>query len=193
MFFSFVGFTFFSPFLSFLTCRPIFKGEVKLAPPAETPDVDRSGKKKKKKKSKEINEENSLNKVTAAAEAKSAGDLPVTASSECSSVVIECDDVPVVQPKSSPTPAPQLGFPGFASPTVSTPKLSQKSHTAVFLKKALSKSVTPKMKKKAASSVDEVVRPASEPKPKRVNFVLTRNKSQVTVFDNYLFSLLNSD
>jgi hypothetical protein len=37
------------------------------------------------------------------------------------------------------------------------------------------------------------VRPASEPKPKRVNFVLTRNKSQVTVFDNYLFSLLNSD
>ena len=74
-------------------------------------------------------------------------------------------------------PAPLASFPGFEPPEVSTPIL-KKSHTAVFLKKAMSKSVTPKKK---AKSVEEIMakNSSSEPRQKKVNFQLTKNMSQV--------------
>ena len=69
-------------------------------------------------------------------------------------------------------------FPGFEPPQVSTPVL-KKSHTAVFLKKAMSKSVTPKKK---AKNVEKLLikNSSSEPRQKKVNFQLTKNMSQVS-------------
>jgi len=69
--------------------------------------------------------------------------------------------------------APSKGFKGFESPKVSTPK----SHTAVFLKKAMSKSATPKKKLSKIEKL-KATNSASEGRSKKVNFVLTRNTSQ---------------
>ena len=44
----------------------------------------------------------------------------------------------------APSSPPQKGFEDFSAPTITTPKM--KSHTATFLKKAVSKSATPKKK-----------------------------------------------
>jgi len=77
---------------------------------------------------------------------------------------------PVLKPVST-------GFAGFDPPTVSTPTLST---TAVFLKKALSKSATPKKKKGGRlAELKSKELSSSEPRgSKRVNFQLTRNMSQ---------------
>ena len=69
-------------------------------------------------------------------------------------------------------------FPGFEPPQVSTPVL-KKSHTAVFLKKAMSKSVTPKKKAKNVENL-LIKNSSSEPRQKKVNFQLTKNMSQVS-------------
>lgn len=79
--------------------------------------------------------------------------------------------------KLSPVSPVSSGFPEFDSPTVSTPNLA-KSHTAVFLKKAMSKSATPKKKLKRLGE-EQSKSASSEPRLKRVNFALTRNMSQV--------------
>jgi len=73
-------------------------------------------------------------------------------------------------------PEPSQGLPHFEKPKISTPNL-EKSHTALFLKKALSKSATPKKKK---FKLDELrkINASSEPRMKRVNFALTKNASQ---------------
>jgi hypothetical protein len=144
-----------------------YKGAAKLTPAAQSPDVTEHSPKSKKKKEKKNKEkkdnaaDNPFSELSASPVAK----LPVspTSSGEVKS-----------------PPATPKGFPGFSSPTVSTPNLA-KSHTAVFLKKALSKSVTPKVKKSGskAAKMEEIERSASEPRLKKVNFVLTRNKSQV--------------
>jgi hypothetical protein len=66
-------------------------------------------------------------------------------------------------------------LPGFASPEIAPVK----SFTSTFLKKALSKSGTPKKSKdnlKLLKGGEE--KSASEPRKKKINFALTQNKSQ---------------
>ena len=148
-----------------------YKGDIRLAPPAQSPLSDLSPKDKKKKKKKS-------EKTADVSPAKPTSSTSVSPAKE--SPEVKGSRNIVTPPAASPAAAPK-GFPGFSGPTVSTPNLA-KSHTAVFLKKALSKSVTPKMKHKAAGrSNAEVERSASEPRPKKVNFVLTRNISQVCI------------
>ena len=90
--------------------------------------------------------------------------------------------------KLSPVSSPlSTGFPEFDSPKVSTPNLT-KSHTAVFLKKALSKSATPKKKKRLGEELSKNA--SSEPRRKRVNFALTRNMSQVTFLPGVTFFII---
>lgn len=74
-------------------------------------------------------------------------------------------------PASATAPAP--GFPDFESPKMSTPK----SHTAVFLKKAMSKSATPKKKMSKLEGLKQK-NSSSAPRLKKVNFALTKNMSQ---------------
>ena len=88
----------------------------------------------------------------------------------------------------SPVSPVSSGFPEFDSPTVSTPNLA-KSHTAVFLKKAMSKSATPKKKLKRLGE-EQSKSASSEPRLKRVNFALTRNMSQVQNQDVHQKSFL---
>lgn len=74
----------------------------------------------------------------------------------------------------------QEGFPGFDPPSITktTPKASG-TVTASFLKKAMSKSASPKLKK---SKLDQLKMKESltmsEPRKKKVNIALTMNKSQ---------------
>jgi len=65
-------------------------------------------------------------------------------------------------------------LPGFSTPLV-TPV---KSYTSTFLKKALSKSVDPKKVKKEKKASLGKEKCLSEPRKKKVNIVLTQNKSQ---------------
>jgi len=71
-------------------------------------------------------------------------------------------------------PAQPVGFKDFASPTVTTP--GKNTHTAQFLKKALSKSNTPKKK---LSQVEKLKTKASssESKAKRLSWALSKNMS----------------
>ena len=73
-------------------------------------------------------------------------------------------------------PALASALPGFASPQLAPAK----SFTATFLKKAASKSATPKKVKKAEKvrAAEAAQLSASEPKKKRINFALTQNKEQ---------------
>lgn len=66
-------------------------------------------------------------------------------------------------------------LPGFASPQIAPAK----SFTSTFLKKALSKSGTPKKSKDKLKMLNGgVEKSASEPRKKKINFALTQNKSQ---------------
>lgn len=83
---------------------------------------------------------------------------------------------------SSKLPAPSVApvatsLPGFPAPQV-TPV---KSFTATFLKKAASKSKSATPKKAVSKLGQEAEKCASEPKKKRINFALTKNKSQELV------------
>lgn len=160
-----------------------YKGDVKLAPPAQSPAAspdpspkkNKNNKKKKKSQEGDSSTEESFSKAAVAMPvSKPLGSLPAASSAKGSTPSKETDESAKNQPTSASV-SPK-GFPGFDSPKVSTPSLA-KSHTAVFLKKALSKSVTPKVKNKAAK-LEEIERSSSEPRLKKVNFVLTRNKSQ---------------
>ena len=71
-----------------------------------------------------------------------------------------------------PEEATATSLPGFESPKI-TPV---KSFTATFLKKAGSKTATPKAKKSKLGADGEKC--ASEPRKKKINFALTQNKSQ---------------
>jgi len=74
----------------------------------------------------------------------------------------------------------QCGFPGFDPPSITktTPKTSGTT-TASFLKKAMSKSASPKLKKSKIEKIKKLeTLTMSEPKKKKVNFALTMNKSQ---------------
>eukprot|EP00088_Acartia_fossae_P035340 TRINITY_DN363_c0_g2_i11.p1 TRINITY_DN363_c0_g2~~TRINITY_DN363_c0_g2_i11.p1 ORF type:complete len:871 (-),score=354.25 TRINITY_DN363_c0_g2_i11:199-2757(-) len=73
--------------------------------------------------------------------------------------------------KSEPSP----GFKDFEPPSIGTPTM--KSHTALFLKKAMSKSVTPKKKLSQVEKLKTKVS-SSESRVKRVNFALTKNTMQ---------------
>ncbi len=141
-----------------------YKGAAKLTPADQSPEVAEHSPKSKKKKEKK-NKEKKDNAADHSFSELSASPVPVS---------------PATSGEVKSPPATPKGFPGFNSPTVSTPNLA-KSHTAVFLKKALSKSATPKVKKSGskAAKMEEIERSASEPRLKKVNFVLTRNKSQV--------------
>jgi len=79
----------------------------------------------------------------------------------------------------------QEGFPGFDPPSITktTPKASG-TVTASFLKKAMSKSASPKLKKSKLGQLKmKESLTMSEPRRKKVNFALTMNKSQdITAF-----------
>jgi len=77
-----------------------------------------------------------------------------------------------------PAEEAQEGFPGFSPPSITqtTPKPSV---TASFLKKAMSKSASPKLKKSKLGQIKmQESLTMSEPRRKKVNFALTMNKSQ---------------
>ena len=80
---------------------------------------------------------------------------------------LKLSETPATTPESD-------ALPGFQSPMV-TPA---KSYTSTFLKKALSKSVDPKKSKKEKKKSMEKEKCLSEPRKKKVNIVLTQNKSQ---------------
>lgn len=72
--------------------------------------------------------------------------------------------------------SPQKGFEDFSEPTMTTPKIT--SHTAKFLKKAMSKSATPKKK---LSQIEKLKsQGSSSESKKRVNWALSNNMFQGT-------------
>jgi len=76
-----------------------------------------------------------------------------------------------------------LGFPGFDPPKIKSTPTPSKSMTSVFLKKAISKSASPKLKKSKLDHINKRALSMSEQKKKKVNFALTMNKSQdITAF-----------
>merc|ERR1719285_1413147 len=79
--------------------------------------------------------------------------------------------------KVKPVKSCSNGFKEFDSATVTTPQPQTLSHTAKFLKKAMSKSATPKKK---LSQIEKLKAKgtSSESRIKRVNFALTKNMMQ---------------
>lgn len=86
-------------------------------------------------------------------------------------------DVKPASESEAPSTPTQKGFEDFSAPTITTPKI--KSNTATFLKKAVSKSATPKKKLSQMEKIKFQVS-SSDTKPKRVNWALTRNMFQGT-------------
>jgi len=79
--------------------------------------------------------------------------------------------------KVKPVKSCSNGFKEFDSATVTTPKPQSLSHTAKFLKKAMSKSATPKKKLSQIGKL-KAKGTSSESRIKRVNFALTKNMMQ---------------
>jgi len=98
------------------------------------------------------------------------GDQKLKPAKSCSNGFKEYDSPKGKTPKSCSN-----GFKEFDSPTVTTPK--SMSHTAKFLKKAMSQSATPKKK---LSQIEKLKAKgsSSESRIKKVNFALTKNMMQ---------------